>query len=299
MKLYKDIRKTEFQVGLFVIIGLLILILSYSWLVELFTTRNYTNLRVAFPAAGNIEPGSAVTVLGVKVGRVSKISVVEQTVEMELLVKLDFPLKADSEFLINEVDLMGETRVEIIPGSSDVMLDTSRLQTGSRNYGMGTLISELSKVVLELQEVMAMFREEGSLLHGTREFVDNSISFVQKLHASYDNNAGQFDEFMLKSNQVVSRIDLLLSNNEAELDSAIQAINDGLQEFRLTLIELRDTAVSVKQFSEKLNSGEGSLNQLINDKELYEKLTHSAARLDSLLLDIKDNPKRYFKFQIF
>jgi len=60
--------------------------------------------------------------------------------------------------------------------------------------------------------------------------------------------------------------------------------------------------IIVKNFrdlSTKLVEEDSSFNKIITEKELYEKLLKSAVSLDSLLIDIKKNPGKYFKVKVF
>jgi phospholipid/cholesterol/gamma-HCH transport system substrate-binding protein len=50
---------------------------------------------------------------------------------------------------------------------------------------------------------------------------------------------------------------------------------------------------------EKINKGEGTMGMLINNDSLYNSLERSAADLDKLLIDLKQNPKRYVHFSMF
>ena len=49
----------------------------------------------------------------------------------------------------------------------------------------------------------------------------------------------------------------------------------------------------------KIDSGEGTFGRLMNDDSLYLELNRSASALDSLLLDVRKNPKRYVRFSLF
>jgi phospholipid/cholesterol/gamma-HCH transport system substrate-binding protein len=49
----------------------------------------------------------------------------------------------------------------------------------------------------------------------------------------------------------------------------------------------------------KVNSGNGTLSQLINDEKMYNNLNNAAENLDKLMIDLKVNPKRYVNFSVF
>ena len=51
-------------------------------------------------------------------------------------------------------------------------------------------------------------------------------------------------------------------------------------------------------FSNQLNSQTSTLGLLMNDPELYNKLNRVTADVDSLIVDIKKNPKRYISIKL-
>ena len=49
----------------------------------------------------------------------------------------------------------------------------------------------------------------------------------------------------------------------------------------------------------KVDSGNGSAAKLLNDPGVYNDVRTLLARMDSLVADIKKNPKRYINVKIF
>jgi phospholipid/cholesterol/gamma-HCH transport system substrate-binding protein len=49
----------------------------------------------------------------------------------------------------------------------------------------------------------------------------------------------------------------------------------------------------------KINSTEGSLGALVNDKKLYDNLNNTSSNLSLLLQDVRIHPKRYINFSVF
>ena len=56
---------------------------------------------------------------------------------------------------------------------------------------------------------------------------------------------------------------------------------------------------NVNTILNKIDKGEGTLGQLINNDSLYNKLTNASKDLDLLIIDIKQHPDRYLNFSIF
>lgn len=65
------------------------------------------------------------------------------------------------------------------------------------------------------------------------------------------------------------------------------------------LADLSRVVADLKEVSAQLNSKEGSMGLLLNDPSLYHQIDSAVQSADSLLQDIKANPKRYVNFSIF
>ena len=55
----------------------------------------------------------------------------------------------------------------------------------------------------------------------------------------------------------------------------------------------------LSRFSIQLNEENSTLGLLTKDPELYNRLNRVAADIDSLVLDVKKNPKRYISIKLF
>jgi phospholipid/cholesterol/gamma-HCH transport system substrate-binding protein len=49
----------------------------------------------------------------------------------------------------------------------------------------------------------------------------------------------------------------------------------------------------------QLNSGEGSMGKLLYSDTLYAQLQNLVVDLDSLIVDLNENPKDYVRFSVF
>jgi phospholipid/cholesterol/gamma-HCH transport system substrate-binding protein len=120
----------EFWVGLFIILGicsLLMLALQVSGLTDLYGEKGYT-LKAVFKNIGGLKTKSKVTINGVKIGTVSKISLIyDEFNEYHALVEMDINksyrnLPKDSSAKILTAGLLGDNYVGIEPGMEDVFL---------------------------------------------------------------------------------------------------------------------------------------------------------------------------------
>jgi phospholipid/cholesterol/gamma-HCH transport system substrate-binding protein len=66
-----------------------------------------------------------------------------------------------------------------------------------------------------------------------------------------------------------------------------------------TLARLDDSMTRVDRILGQLDSGEGTAGRLLQDEALYERLVTAVAEAESLMVDLRANPRRYFKVSIF
>ncbi|MCJ7812005.1 hypothetical protein MUP95_01630, partial [bacterium] len=61
-----------------------------------------------------------------------------------------------------------------------------------------------------------------------------------------------------------------------------------------------DSAVYlIKKIAVQMEQGDGTFGSLLRDRVLYDQLLKTSCNLDSLITDIKTNPKHYIHFSLF
>ena len=92
-----------------------------------------------------------------------------------------------------------------------------------------------------------------------------------------------------------------ITTNLTDATGNLTDLSSSLQQMPLdeTTTKLNATLANLQALSEQLNDKNSSLGKIVNDRELYDNANHAIASLDSLLTDIKANPKRYINVKVF
>jgi len=90
-------------------------------------------------------------------------------------------------------------------------------------------------------------------------------------------------------------------NNVDVMTTDFRQISGNLKkiDYQATFASIDHTIANLNLISEKMNSSEGTIGMLLNNKDLYINLSNTASSADKLLIDLQKNPKRYVHFSLF
>ncbi len=289
MNFNQNKHEYEFKVGLFTVVSFIILIVGYLWLTNAMNLHKYNHIEISFNEANRLEIGTAVFVRGINCGKVEDIILRENDVLISIQLKKDVVLAKDSKFVITDSDLMGHKIIKIIPGKSKEKMQYSKIQKGEVSMQISELFDEVSNITDGLKK---MFSSDS----------DGVLGKVNNLLKKSETTIGDFDQILAENknnikqtfedlNRSVADLKEIISENKSEFSQAgelIPKMNNAMINFNNTVDELDEIIKSIK-------SEPGNLNKLISDDQLYDNLIKTTSNLDSLIIDIKENPKRYFK----
>lgn len=218
--------KSETKVGLLAL-GSLILCGVFAWMLGLVSPFSKAKeLHVMYNYAGGIEEGSPVRVMGIKVGKVKKISFDPEfkmpdgeEVKLKLTVTIDdkawSSVRKDSRFFINLAGVIGEKFLEISPGSLEAgVFAAGDYVRGEDPPRIDQLISQgygLAGKMLDLVE-----KNEGS--------VTNMIAQLDRLTTNFNKTLVLLDQ--TSRNKDVSRLvnnAIKISDDMAYLTGALRS----------------------------------------------------------------------------
>lgn len=269
-----------------------------------------------------LDPGRPVTINGNTVGLVHSIDFMPDY-SGDLLVTFhlttEYPIPTDARATIVS-DVLGNKKVELdlskTSGSAPIAQPGDTLVTAIQpglteavNEQLAPLKAKTERLLGSLDTALAVF--SGFLTPETQRDFSNSFANLNESFKNLESITREANQYMTQNRprltSVTENLDKLmgtLASNSDRLDSIfanVEALTDTLAKARIaeTMNELAVAAHQANGILEKVNNGEGSLGQLLNDPVLYENLTSASESLDRLLLDLRYNPNRYVEFSIF
>lgn len=253
---------------------------------------------------------------GFKVGRVEEVYV-----HPEQMSKLVVRFAIEDETLqipkfsiarISSADLLGAKTIELELDDNKNMAVSGDTLVSDNERELGTIVEEKlrpfeKKLDRLLGDVDTVMTKVGTMLDESTETVGHVKGAFENLERTtkrMDDLLANEDAKLVAIITNVASITANIKSNNDKLTTIItnfSTISDSLAkaDFAATMGKANRALTEVADIMEKVNNGEGSLGQLVENDSLYHNLEDASKDLDRLLIDIRENPRRYLHFSIF
>lgn len=294
MKITKEIK-----IALVAIVGILIMYFGINFLkgINLFTTNNYYYM--TFDDIQGLGASTPIYADGYKVGTVDAVDFdYAQSGPIKVKANIDENLRIPKGSQAEIVkDLMGNLQVNILLANNPrERVEPGGIIPGAVNDGalgkVSAMIPQIEKMLPKLDSILGSLNALlaapalAASLHNIQTITGNLTVSTQELNTLMGGLNKQVPGMINRANGVLDNTNKL-TNNLASLD--VQG----------TLERVNKTLESTQQFTEKLNNNKGTLGLLMNDPQLYNNLNATMRDADSLVVNLKQHPKRYVHFSLF
>jgi phospholipid/cholesterol/gamma-HCH transport system substrate-binding protein len=261
----------ETKVGLFFILSLLLLgsMLEIGSKWKIFD--NGIPYKVFLASSTGLKVGDTVKLAGVEVGSISKISVLEDKVQVDFTVKPGTKIKQDSVAGIRMASMLGGQFLGLSfgsPGSPD--LASGGTVKNSDSSGMDTIIDSVGGLTKDAKQLLVDLNR-------------NQNEVMSKVNAILDENRSAVHSSLTGLASITTKLD----RGEGSLG---KMLND-----KTLYNNINDLSGSLKQVSAKLERGEGTLGKLLNDDELYNHAFAAAKGMDDSMKNFTEISQRINK----
>jgi phospholipid/cholesterol/gamma-HCH transport system substrate-binding protein len=277
-----------------------------------------------FNESGGLMPASSVAVNGVSVGKVTSIDFLpfekpERRVKVTFNVQnhdiklpkgvkieigsldlfnkaiiLQFPDNINKGYLPNRSKIQGEVAKDMVQQMqayadpitkkfNKLMNNVDRVVGSFADFWDTTATSEIHESLFEIRTAVKRF---GNLTGD----VEGMVADERAKLSSILFNVQSITENINKNNKEISAV---LGNTKRITDDMVSA------DFKGTISDAHRVINTLNKTLEEAEKGNGNLSKLLKDEALYNDLVKSNLKLQELLVDVKENPKRYVHFSVF
>ena len=300
-------RRQEIILGAVVFFAAVILVVGTVWLSERYAgAAGGYRIHAKFDSVPGLQVGNPVTFRGVRVGKVLSITLEDGLPYVTLGFASVSDLPEDSRFLLKADGLLGGQMIEIQLGESEQILSDGAVVQGTSASDLDAMVSESRRMIEKIRGAVDGVASENNLAHleSVLSRIDTTAHYLNRL--LNDDNLGKVDK-MLDSLAVASGdASGLMRDNRENLTIAVTNIAVTMErlarisaQMESTSVAMQNTFANLDDISKGIREGRGTVGRLVQDESVYEHLDRTLTSVDSLIADIKRNPKRYLTIEIF
>lgn len=288
----------EIQIAVVAILGVVVLYYGMNFLKGL-TISTESNYYVKFNDISGLSNSCPVYANGYKVGVVENIiydfdNPGNILAVLEIKDEMRVPKGTTADIVS---DFLGNIKLELKLGDRAVgFLEPEDTIDGGQDKGA------LSKAAEMIPQVQALLPKLDSILVSVNALladpaIANSLHNIDQITGSLTSTSRELNRLTVSLNQQMPQ---MLENADGMLANA-NTLTRNLNELDLaaTMQKVDNTLRNVEQMTAKLNSKDGTLGLLMRDPDLYNNLNATMMHADSLMIDLKQHPKRYVHFSVF
>lgn len=293
----KSVFTKEAKIGLVAVVSLALLYLGINYLkgINLFQPANH--YLVACTNVKGLTISSPVFVEGFKVGLVRDIIydyAATDKITVEVSLADDMKVNEGSYVMIvNSFLGGGELHLHLNKYVSDYLKPGATME--------GRMSSDMMQSVQDniLPQVELLLPKIDSILGGLQVLVNHpalaqSLNNIERTTNSLAISSRQLNQMLSKDVPVIMGDLKVITGNFSTVSSGLKNLD-----LVTTVNAVNATLDNLEKTTRQLNSKDNSVGLLLNDRALYDNLNSTTENASKLLLDLRQNPKRYVHFSVF
>lgn len=291
-------------VALSFIVAMILFVWGFNFLKGKSILKNQLTLYAVYDNSKGLLPGDLVTINGMQVGTVSSLKFhprQDGSVIVTFTINNDLEMPSNTKAKLSS-SLMGSVSIELILGDSRQLLQSGDTLVSQSDTGTMEMISETILPIKNNLETLLV--SLNNLTNNLNDLINNELKY--DLNRGVDNFANSMENIKVVSADLLQLVDsedgklVQVVNNLEVITEDFAVVSDSLKriDYNRMILSLENCIAEFNALLEGINNGEGSAGLLVKDDSLYINVNETVATLQSLLDEIKANPKK-LKLSIF
>ena len=277
-------RRDEVLVGIFLTVAAAIALLGTLWLVRGGLSSGYP-LNSRFAWGQNLKPGQQVLLAGVAVGAVADVKLRDDGF-LDVVLRVDDDVKVPRSALasVKPVGIFGDAAIALTPkGPSPQSYSAGDTVTvGPSDTDIQAIMNRVDSIGATVQTMTKAINADLIASGGIKD-MRRSLANAAELTRSAA-------RLSLQLNAIAAEQNRNLTATMASLRRAVSAVDSA---------KIDSTSRHANNIIAGLERGEGTAGKLLKDTLLYSDLRGLVTQADSVMADLKKNPKKYINLSIF
>ena len=298
-------KRDDVLVGIVMMVAIIVAIVGSLWLARGGLSKGYA-LYAKFPWSSGLKQGQPVLLAGVNVGYVDEVELRQDgTVLTTFRVGKEYKVPQGTVATVIPNGIFGDMAIALTPKApnSRSIAPNDTIPVGPSAPGIAQLTGKADSIATSVNAITTAFQDE-LVAEGGATDLRKAINTSNQLMANMNRLVSQFAAIAAEQNRQLTATQVSLRQatsgvDSAKIDSTLVNLRQASSNLAVLSADFRQTSARLDSLVVKLNQGTGSVGMALNDPGAYNDLRAVLQRMDSLLADVKRDPRRYINLKVF
>ena len=291
-------RRDEVLVGLLLLVAVVIALGGTIWIARGGLKSGYP-MYARFPWGAGLKQGQPVLLAGVQVGFVDRVELIpDGTLGVTMKLQSQYRVPQGTTATVQANGIFGDQLIALTPvRATTVSLEEGdTIPMGVGAPGIPALLSKGDSIAVNALALSTTVRSQFVDSGGIQE-IRAIVGDLSKLVAQIGAVTAEQSRQLTATQAALRRT--LASVDSTKVDSTVTNLRAASANLEKLSREFGETNAKVQSLVDKASTGEGDVAKFLNNGVLYARLDTALRRVDSLMIDLKANPRKYINLRIF
>jgi phospholipid/cholesterol/gamma-HCH transport system substrate-binding protein len=298
-------KRDDVLVGIVMALAVVVLVLGSLWLARGGLSKGYP-LYAKFPWNSGLKQGQPVLLAGVNVGYVDEVDLrPDGTVLTTFRVGKEYKVPQGTTATVVANGIFGDMAIALNPKKPNPLSipagDT--VPVGPSGPGIAQLTSKADSIATSVNAITTAFQKELIAAGGVTD-LRRTLASSNALMLNMNRLVSQVGAIAAEQNRQLSLTQESLRRatsgvDSAKIDSTLANLRSASANMTTLVADFRGTSAKIDSIVQKANTGSGSIGLALNDPGAYNDLRAMLQHMDSIMVDLKRNPRRYINLRVF
>lgn len=298
-------KRDDVLVGIVMAVAIIVAILGSLWLARGGLSKGYA-LYAKFPWSSGLKQGQPVLLAGVNVGYVDEVQLRQDgTVLTTFRVGKDYKVPQGTVATVIPNGIFGDMAIALTPKRPNPLSipENDTLPVGPSSPGIAELTSKGDSIATSVNAITTALNKELVASGGVAD-LRKALASSNALVLNMNKLVSEFSSVAAEQNRQLTMTQASLRRatsgvDSAKIDSTLKNVRATSENFAVLSADFKQTSAKLDSVIAKVNGGTGSVGLALNDPGAYNDVRSLIAHMDSIMVDLKKNPRRYINLKIF
>jgi phospholipid/cholesterol/gamma-HCH transport system substrate-binding protein len=286
-------------------VALTVAILGSLWLARGGLSKGYP-LYAKFPWSSGLKQGQPVLLAGVNVGYVDQVELRQDgTVLTTFRVGKEYKVPQGTVATVVANGIFGDMAIALTPkGPNPLSIPPEdTIPVGPSAPGIAQITGKADSIATSVNALTTALNKELVASGGVTD-LRKTLASSNQLMLNMNRLVSEFSTIAAEQNRQLTMTQASLRRattgiDSAKIDSTLTNVRETSAHMAALTADFRQTSLKLDSILSKANTGSGSVGLALNDPGAYNDVRQLIQHMDSIMVDLKRNPRRYINLRIF